>query len=622
MASASRSPNVTRAPSVVLAAVLAISAGLLACSRGEPRGPRSSSAGAAATAAAPGDERRWALRLHIELARPSRPEPLLVVLTGELAAAVSEVRSDEYDVAYELVHPDITGSGVPSVAPAELEGLRRRLGRTFWATYRRDGAALRVHFPRDVEPADRNLLQILVTDAQLVRPLPSQSHWTVLERDAVGMYLAAYEQPTPGQVLKRKLKYVETDGATGVTAPNALAVDLTASERRFALDATGAVVGVDGTESSRIPLPMTEGQSLAVTIALRLTDARSGRAPGRAGSLERARGDVDTSPIRTHRPSAEATQAARDERVLEGHSAAALLEAARSGDPDSLLPRRLEALFRRQPATVASAVALIRSQAGSRRVSDALGAAATPSCVEALLALARDAGLPSSVRVDALVSLFNVKHPEPPLLAGTSRLLDDPDRLVSRAAQLTLGALARAARPTQPIAAAAADEELALRYAPSSPVEERVALFGALGNSAGPASIRVLKGGLRDSAPEVRAAAARDLRAADDGEVDALVATALREDPDPRVRAAAIFAVGYRAPDPFIDVLVLAATHDRVDAVRSGAVGLLRKYQAVYPAAGAALRRVAAADAKPSLRRLAREALADADRPGMTARPR
>ena len=592
------------------AAVVAVSAaGFLARSR-HAGGPQASGK----AAMAPGDERRSALRLQLELARPGKPDPIVVVLTGELSAAVSAVREGEYDEAFEVLHPDVTGTGVPSAGPAELAGLRKRLARVFWATYRTDGTALRVHFPRDLEPADRNLLQIVVTDAQFVRPAPPQPHWTTLERDGAGMYLASYEQQAPDRVLKRKLKYVELDGAAGAAAPGAMTVDLTASERGFSLDAAGAVIGVDGSDSSRIPLPMTEGQSLGVRIALRLTDFRSGSAPARAGSLERAGASVESSPIRTHRPSAEATQTARDERVLEGHAAPAVLEAARTGDSDPLLPRRLEALFRRQPATIASAVALVRQRGGLPLVANALGAAGTPPSVDALLTLAGDASLPSTVRVDALTALYHLRNPDPSVLARTAGLLDDRDRTVRRAAQLALGALARAARPEQPAAAAAADEELARRYAPGAPVEERVALFGALGNSVGAASVRVLKEGLRDSEVQVRAAAARDLRSADDADVDALVAKALREDPDARVRSAAIFAAGYRAADPFIDVLAFAATRDRADEVRSGAVALLRRYQGDYPSAGEALRKVAAADPKPSLRRLAREALADRPR--------
>ena len=57
-------------------------------------------------------------------------------------------------------------------------------------------------------------------------------------------------------------------GATGTPTPGAMTIDLTASERRFSLDAAGDVIGVDGSDSSRIPLPMTEGQSLGVKIAL------------------------------------------------------------------------------------------------------------------------------------------------------------------------------------------------------------------------------------------------------------------------------------------------------------------------------------------------------------------
>ena len=568
----------------------------------------------------PGDERRYALRLAVDLSRPGRPEPVEVVITGVLSVAVSEARAGEYDLAFEVLQPQVGGSGVPAAQPAELEGLRKRLARVFWATYRDDGTALRVHFPRDVEPADRNLLQILVTDAQFVRFKEAQAHWTALERDAAGTYLATYDQAAPALVLKRKLKYVELDGATGATAPGAMTVDVIASERRFTLDAAGAVTSVDGSDSSRIPLPMTEGQSLGVKIALRLTDMKPGRAPDRAGSLQRAGSAIESGPIRTHRPDPAAAQDSRDDRLLEGSTAAQLLSAAaRPTQADALLPRRLEALFRRQPAAVTPALALIRQHGGQRLVSDALGAAGTPPAVDALLSLASDRAVSPPVRVDALIALYQLKAPEPQALTRTQALLDDPDRTVRRAARLALGALARAARTGEPSASAAADDELARRCTDAASLEERLDLFGALGNSAGPASARVLKAGLRGSDARLRAEAARDLRSAEDPEVDGLLVLALRTDPDARVRTAALFAAGYREPGPFLDALTAAATTDRADEVRIGAVALLRKDQTLYPQAGEALQKVAASDPKASVRKLAGDALEEVQRKTTTS---
>jgi HEAT repeat protein len=75
--------------------------------------------------------------------------------------------------------------------------------------------------------------------------------------------------------------------------------------------------------------------------------------------------------------------------------------------------------------------------------------------------------------------------------------------------------------------------------------------------------------------PRVRAAATRALRLVPDREADRLLAVTLGRDQDPTVRAAAIFAAGFRPLEPLVDALSDTAQHDPIDYVRAGAVTLL-----------------------------------------------
>src|SRR5262249_9721030 len=131
--------------------------------------------------------------------------------------------------------------------------------RRFWVTYRQDWAALRVHFPKDVDPSDRNLLQMLATETQLVRPEGAGAQWTALERDGAGLYLAIYQWTGPERIVKRKLKYVDRAGAGGDQPPGAVQVAMEASERVFTVDAGGALLAFDGTDHLRVGLPMGQG---------------------------------------------------------------------------------------------------------------------------------------------------------------------------------------------------------------------------------------------------------------------------------------------------------------------------------------------------------------------------
>lgn len=201
---------------------------------------------AATTAAfatpATGDQTRWALDFRVRLEQPSGP-PVEIHLVGQWISTIAAVRPGDFDAQLQLQDVRFTGAGVGTVSAAELEDLRARLTRPFWATYRADGGLVAVHFFRDVNPADQNLLQMIATDMQLVRSASSVS-WTARERDGAGEYVALYVATPPHRILKRKLKYLQTDGVSGAAA-NAMRVGIDQSEITHSFSADGAATAVD-----------------------------------------------------------------------------------------------------------------------------------------------------------------------------------------------------------------------------------------------------------------------------------------------------------------------------------------------------------------------------------------
>lgn len=571
----------------------------LAARRAPPPAPRPPAPGE------PGWQTRRSLALEARIRRPGRG-PSGLVLQGEWATTVDAVREGEIDVACRVAGARLSGVD-RSAPPGEVEALRARLERTFWVTTRRDGAVIRVHFPREVAPADRNLLQMIATEAQLVAPAGAPAAWTALERDGAGTYLAAYHRESPDRLAKRKLHYLDADGTSG-GGPGGIVVELVADERHFTLDARGSPSALEVQSRVRVGA-LGAGDRLDLEILLRLADAREGAAPELAGSLARARG-VESSPVQTQRTSPEEAQAQRDRSLLEGRTAVALLAEAARNPTDPALLEQLAALFRLHPEAIPAAARLWRGERGPRLVADALGTAGTPAAVGALNGVLLDATAANQARIEAAAALARVRRPTTEAMRLPLALLDDPRPALRRAAQLGVGSLARTGREEHPDAAGEVERELASRYEASRDPEERVALLAALGNAAGPAATEVLSRALGDSRPGVRAAAARGLRLASGPDVDALLATAMASDGDAGVRLAAIFAAGFRPADAFVETLCAAAIGDPAEQVRSGAVGLLRRHLDDSPSIRRALAQVAARDASPGIRRLAREAVA------------
>jgi hypothetical protein len=562
-------------------------------------------------AASPGEQHRWTLEFHARLDQPGGARPVEIDLSGDWVSTVSAVRSGEYDAELEVLATRIAGSGISAPSRDAAEQFRKRMSRPFWATYRSDGTLLGVSFYKDVDPGDRNLLQIIATETQLVRPDHSGTKWIVTERDAAGSYLAVYDQPEPNLVVKRKLKYVRADGVAG-SIKDGLQLAMDHSEFRFSLDAHGGILTLDATDSVRMGIPLGKTENLTATMETQLANSRVSIAPGEIGSLARALPGVVSVPIETHGTDAVETRAQSDARLLGGRTTESLLEAASTKNDDSALPERLGALFRERPEAIQAAVDLLRKSGPQKRLTTALAASHSPAAIDSLSKLARDQMAPAPVREDALTALVRLQHPDAAVMHTGLALMDDTDAQVASAARLASGALSRAGRAENPAEADALDASLIARYRKAQEMRDLTDFLAALGNSAGPSTIPVLEEALRDPRAPVRSAAARALRLAPGPEIDRLLASSITSDADPHVRAEAVFAASFRHPlsSAIGEALVNAARSDAAEIVRSSAVTLLRHNPDASPRVAETLAWLAANDPNAGLRRLAQEALA------------
>ena len=570
-----------------------------------------SSANAFAMPAQAGDQSRWSLSFGVSLEQHST-RSVEIHLTGNLTSTVSEVRPGEYDAQLQLSDVSFTGDGVRDASPASLMDLRSRLTRPFWVTCRADGGLLAIHFFSDLSPVDQNLLQMIATEIQLVRPTDMRTSWTAQERDGAGEYMAMYVQSEPGRITKRKMKYTYVNGVSGAPA-DIVRIAIDQSDTSITLDSSGRVATLDGTNRVHMEFSKDPAGQLASRSEIHLSNLRFNHAPQLIGSLARAHSSLISSPITTHHLDPALLQAEADERLIHGASTESILQGAYSKDSsDGDVADRLAALFRRRPDASSDAAAILYKNGPQRRITNALGAVASLNTVTALAMISRNAKASESLRVDALIAFAQMQHPSAEAMRIPSDLLQDSNPAIRSAALMMCGALARAGRTVHPGEASALDAALISLYRDAHDPSEVRQMLGALGNSAGPTVVPVIEEALGDSRATIRAAAIRALRLAAGPHVDEVLANAMVSDPEPHVRSDAIFTVQFRHPLSTIlaDALLQAATSDKADYVRSSAVSAIRQNPAASPRIAETLAQIADNDSNSGIRRQATNALA------------
>ena len=613
---------------LALAALTVVAGVLLGLRARTPSAPlRSPSAPSVAASPTLGVERAWNLLLDASIATPGRDAPITFRLAGTWVTTVSAERPGERDVACEVRQARVSGTGVASPPPAEIEAVARRLSRTFFITYRDDGAAIRAHFPRDMDPADRNLLLLVVTASQWILPPAGQTAWTTNERDAAGRYLAMYRRGGDGRIDKRKVKYLDESGARLDSGTGGPGVTVEGSRLQLTLDAADEVTGLSAADHLRVGVPLDKGQWVDLRVALQLDGLRRSRADAQVGALARTAGSFDSGPIVTQRVDPDRARAQQDRRLLEGQRAGELLAAAaKRSDEDEVLSARLAALVRTQPESAAAIEALARRTDAPTWNARVLASANCRSGTDALLHLAGGLAVPAPQRVAAITALLLLERPDEAALRALLGLFSAEAAPVRSAARLVAAGLVHKARtrddadpeadPSAGVAAVcqAVDEALLTLYRTASERgdrEERSDLLAALGNSASPAVTPTLLGASADADASVRITAVRALRLAPGETVEERLRAALA-DGDHRVRLSAIEALGFRDIAPVAGALQQAARQDSAEEVRSGAVSLLARRPELRGNLEA-IRAVADHDPRPGVRRLARDALTRTD---------
>jgi len=559
----------------------------------------------------PGDQSRWSLDFRASMEQSSA-HPIEIRILADWTSTVAASRDGEYDARLQLAHIQFAGDTVKGAPESSIADLRSRLSRPFWATYRSDGGLLSMHFLREETLSDRNLLQMIATELQLVRPASTRNSWTALERDGAGEYSALYLTPAPGRILKRKLKYLYTDGVAGVPA-DAVRVSVESSDITFSLTPDGMVQSIDGMNRVRMDLAQNQSEKLAAVTEFHASNLRTGKAPEVVGSLdlEREFPNVIDSPIVTQRLDAGAMRADADERLLKSYTTDAILSTAFAKGAKTVPLDRLTALFRRRPEAAPAAVKMLLQNGPRRSVTNALGAAASPSAVAALNGMAHDPALAEMQRVDAIVAFVQMQHPTAKAMRVPVDLMNDPNATIRSAARMMSGALSHAGRAENRAEADAIDATLVDLFRNASNSSEKAELLGALGNSAGASVVPVVEEALHASTAAIRSAAARALRLAPGPDVDGILATAISSDPDSAVRADATFATRFRHPisASLVGALLSAASTDHARFVRSDAIAVVRENPNASPETLQTLKQIAENDPDAGVRRQAGDAL-------------
>jgi HEAT repeat protein len=557
----------------------------------------------------PGDQSRWSLDFRAGMEQSSA-HPIEIHMNADWISTIVAVRPGQYDAELQVANVQFTGDSVKSAPASSVANLQARLSRPFWATFRSDGGLLSMHFFRDEAPSDRNLLQMIAAELQIVRPASGSTSWTAQERDGAGEYSALYLMPAPDRILKRKLKYIYTDGVAGARA-GAVRVSIDRSDITFLLAPNGAVEGIDGTNRVRMDLSSAQSGQLAAVTEFHAGNLRSGRAPELIGSLDRELPNVIDSVVATQKSDAGVIRAEADEALLKGDTTEAILATTFAKDARDSAADRLTALFRRRPEAASAAVDLLVKGGAKRIVTNALGAAGSLSAVAALSELAHNSNLDEKLRVDAVLAFVQMQHPIVEAMRVVEDLMNDPNANIRSAARMMSGALSRAGRLEHMAEADAMDASLITLYKRSQDTNEKTQLLSALGNSAGPSVVPVIEEALHDSTAAIRAAATRALRLAPGPEVDRILATVITSDSDGAVRAAAIFATRFRRPlsATLAHALLSAASADDAKYVRSDAIAVLGQNSTASPKIPETLKQIAEQDADAGVRRQASEEL-------------
>ncbi|RYZ35452.1 MAG: hypothetical protein EOO71_35400 [Myxococcaceae bacterium] len=565
-------------------------------------------------------------QLVMDEGRKQGPPSIQSTLRGGLTLSVVGVHPDEMDSRFHLQVEDFSflADGRDVLDATSRPAMLAMLEAPFYVTYNRQGAALRVHFEKEVGALAQNFLRLLVASTQFVAPDVRQDTWQAQELDVTGQYVARYRAlPDMNGYLKQKLRYLKLSTVDGLRPMDASVKMELAASARYVLGAEGWPQSIEANEQTRMEssagVPPVKGSA---TLRVERRSVRS--VPALIGSLELRRQQLVTSSLATQVFAPQDRQA--ELKQLVGNARlqdliAALGQRPASGSSEgpeaARLMTRLQALFTLDPGTASEVPALLRDTKEPRTASTLLGAlsgASTPEAVRALGAAATDSQLPLPVRVNAAAMLGLANTPTPEGTQTLRELTRSENPQLHDTSVLALGTVARNSREQDASQTDALLRELeaAARSAPTP--EARALWIRSLANSADPRVLPFLQEMLRDPLVLIRQSAVEALRLIASPIAEQLLASTMVSDASPDVRRSALFATSFRPLLPLLPALGQVLRREAVESVRMEAVRLLGSNVRTLPAVQELLAWVGQNDASLDIRHTALSFLAPPSR--------
>jgi hypothetical protein len=519
---------------------------------------------------------------------------------------------------------------------AELERLTRELRMTGAFFTLAAGRFSELRVPDGMSPMAATVYRQLAGALQFAHAPDESTRYVVEEHDTTGRHLAEYERgPTKNVWQKRKQRYLKllSHVRSGDVSTAGFLPEIIRSQGEVRLTEQGLPESVELVDDSivkgaQVPIRSTVGIELHAKPPIR------GRAePDLASLLAKTRRFLAEEPVAD--PSA--AQALDDARIGEldfDVIVRGLEKLAREQKPivvsdqqpvpdaadesakrettaeEARLFGALAALFRKDPAAVTRAIAMVRAELPVASVlMDALGSASTPAAHRALAGLLASNAGNAEVRGRIIHSLARVRRPTAEATLALKAVLEKEP--YQAGALYGLGTHARLLRDEgRGAEASALGELLAQRLARAPGRLALVTLLRAIANSGYDGALARVRPYLDDERDAVRSAAVRALQSMRDPTVDRLIAARLGSDASKDVRLSAIASARLREPnDVLADAVAAAGSNGAEPHVRYRAVETMARWLTRRPALRDTLERIARNDAEERVRERARQAL-------------
>lgn len=475
------------------------------------------------------------------------------------------------------------------------------------------GAVQGFYFARSTTARARGILKSTVAVRQVL--LRNSHEWRTRELDPTGEYEALYTRPLGSrEVHKRRSHYTRLATARGLRPTADVGSAEIEDDTRIALTADEELAQLDANAHTKVRtgdgLPTAIG-SLHASFVLRdeaVDVSKLGAFEASQGALERV--EMVTTPELA--PMAEAWRES-DAQVVGTATLADLVDALAKVPSEDRRARaeamaKLRADFRLRPEDTQKAAAVVGTTSvdAGKAITAALGGAGTPPAQRALVTVVDDARVSLPVRLNASTALLLLEQPTTATARELQRQMGDPNEHIRGASSLALGSVLRQ------LDDAAAREEalrtLVANFEGTTNPSDRVHALRALGNSGDAQVLPIAWRAYADEVVAIRMAAVDAVRFVSGADAEALLAKAMLEDPEPRVRIEAIEIVtAHRFVPKYVTTYDAILRAQQFPLVRRAAVQSLSKASG-SPQAIALLQR-ALEDPSEDVRAVARFAL-------------